>query len=632
MLLALGLPGVTALGRLSAQLDAVECWVYGLPLGIVAGSLVMLGSALVTGELSVAIIATVSVASLAGAVAFRPGRRGPLDWGSPRGRFGEAARAAMRYAGPFSLALLAMFVLTWGALFARVLVTDAQGLWAGQVNVWGDWALHLGDVTSFAYGDNFPAENPRFAGEPLPYHYLSSLTCAAAVKLGMTPAGSLALHSFLLALACLLGLFAFARRLTADRAAAGAATGLFLLGGGLGWVVTAVDVNETKDLGSLVRAPWHPESQREYGFAWMNQFAAMIEPQRGYLYGLPLTLLILTLLLIGVRDWRPWTFAAAGAVAGTLPIAHSSSLVALAMITPFLALLFRTDPLTWLRSWALFFGVWVAAAVPQMLVQNGGGAGPASSIRWQVGWLADSGSEPWLWFWAKNLGWFLPLLAVALFDRRLLPTESWRVVWACMPIFVVCNLIAFLPWDWDNTKFLFYWFLAVCIAVGALLAKLWRESPAPAVRLLVAGAVTTMVASGVLVNAAQLTGKDRHLMLTAEELRIAQLVRERTPAQSVFVTDFRHDNPISVVAGRRVVTGYSGWLFSEGVDFAERERDVRALYKLGPDFDSLVARYGIDYVVVGPGERETFSADAAAFRARFPLTVSTASYEVFRVG
>ena len=61
------------------------------------------------------------------------------------------------------------------------------GLFAGHVNIWGDWPVHLGIVSSFAYGANFPPEHPRFADHAFAYHYLSDLTAAAPVTLGMDP-------------------------------------------------------------------------------------------------------------------------------------------------------------------------------------------------------------------------------------------------------------------------------------------------------------------------------------------------------------------------------------------------------------------------------------------------------------
>src|SRR4029077_6631712 len=95
----------------------------------------------------------------------------------------------------FALVVFAALVLRWIVLFRTTLTLDSAGLWAGHRNIWGDWAQHLGDVTSFAYGDNFPPTHPRLAGLPFAYHYLTSVTVAAMVALGMSPIAALPLHS-----------------------------------------------------------------------------------------------------------------------------------------------------------------------------------------------------------------------------------------------------------------------------------------------------------------------------------------------------------------------------------------------------------------------------------------------------
>jgi hypothetical protein len=176
----------------------------------------------------------------------------------------------------------------------------------------------------------------------------------------------------------------------------------------------------------------------------------------------------------------------------------------------------------------------MVTALPQIYWQQGGQRGETSAIRWQLGWLTRDSHEPWLWLWGKNLGVFIPLLGLALASRDLLPEASRRLLWAFMPTFILCNLIVFRPGDWDNTKFFFYWFLAVCILVGMLLTKLWRQHRSVAIRTLLAGTVATMILSGLLVNYQQLAGKDHNLMLSAEELRVAEQVRELTPAHATF--------------------------------------------------------------------------------------------------
>ena len=609
LLTAMGLAGVALLGRFAGYLDPLEQHAYGLAAGVVLGSLALLLLACLFG-LNAGVIAAVGTLCGVGAILGHPwrGRRPPRSLAT-----GFALIPSLVLGG---------FVVRWVLLWAGAYSTDADGLWVGHVNLWGDWARHLGDVTSFAYGDNFPPVHPRLAGEPFAYHYLTSITVAAMVKLGLTPTTALSLHSFLFSIIVAVGIYAFAKRLTQDRGAASLVLVLFLLGGGLGWWVTVEEIYRTQELiGTLLNQPWDNGLQKAHNFQWMNVYFSLIAPQRAYLYGLPLGLLVLTLLWESTQNRKPRAFLIAGLVAGSLPFVHLGTMLALALVTPFLFLLFPR----W--GWFRFFVPWIVLAVPQLLLQQGGRPGVLGSLRAAPGWMAAPDS--WVWFWVKNLGLFLSLLIVSLALSSVVRPPARRFLAGFMPLFVIANLVVFQPWDWDNTKILAYWFLACCILVGALLTLAWRELRAPVARVLLVIAVATMTLSGALQNLQQLLGKDRHRFLTADELELAERVRAETDPHAVFAVGLQHNHPVPVMTGRRVMMTFPGWLWSQGVDYVQRETDLRAIFSLAPEAEELIARYGIDYVVVGPDERKRFDADPAEFRARYPGVIRTNDYEVF---
>ena len=140
-----------------------------------------------------------------------------------------------------------------------------------------------------------------------------------------------------------------------------------------------------------------------------------------------------------------------------------------------------------------------------------------------------------------------------------------------------------------------------------------------------------MVLSGLLVNYQQLAGKDHNLLLSMEELRVADQVRKLTPAHATFVVSFQHNHPVPVMAGRRVVMSYTGWLFAFGVQYQERERDVRSIYALAPNTAALLQKYNVDYIVIGPGEEQEFKPNVELFRSRYPRIINTENYEIFKV-
>lgn len=666
LLAAMGALGIAALRRCLPALALLEQLAYGIPLGVVVASLLLLPLAIPFG-LTSALVVILGVGCAVGAVGLwprgcRPDMRAeaakpetaraavrreprarntrrkaqtragrpmaaapqPAPPAAPRTPFAALVYAARDRRNLLPVLVLGLFALRWAILWHGALTYRPDGLWAGQINIWGDWTQHLGDVSAFAYGDNFPPDHPRFAQHPYAYHYLASLTAAAMVKLGLDPAAALTLHSLLFSILIALGIYAFARRLTGDRQAAALTVVLLLLGGGFSWLISLRDAAAASNpLAAFFRQPWDQQGQDLANFRWQNLYFVLIEPQRGYLYGLPLALLIFTLLLLAVQTGKARLFAIAGVVAGLLPLAHLSTLLALALITPFLFLLFPA------RGWLLFFGAWVALAVPQLYLQQGGERGATAALRLQLGWVA--GPDVWPWFWLKNLGLFLPLLVIALASRAFLPATSRRFLWGFMPLFLIANVAVFQPWDWDNIKVLAYWFLAVCVAVAALLARWWRTQRAVIVRGLLVVAIVTMTLSGLLLNLSQLLGRDQHLLLTREEVDLAVAVRTITSPKAIFAAGLQHNHPISVLAGRRVMLGYPGVLWAQGIDYAQRERDLRAIYALAPDMPNLLDRYGVDYVVIGPNEQQQLGANLAGYLARYPVILRTANYAIFKV-
>lgn len=611
-LAGMGSIGAALLRKLDCGLTSLEELAYGIPLGIVVSSLAILILAAPLG-LSGALVAAVALASALAALALRSG-------GSR-----QAFQGLRSEFSGFAIIVLGVLAVRWALLSHGALTMEADGLWAGHRNIWGDWAQHLGDVTSFAYGDNFPPTHPRIAGAAFAYHYLTSVTVAAMVACGMSPMAALPLHSFLLCVCVAIGVYAFAKRLAGGAASAALTVILFFVGGGLGWILTMGDaIHAPSFWGELIRQPWDAAAQQTANYRWLNVFFSLVYPQRGFLYGLPLGLLVLTLLLRAASDEnRTRVFLIAGLVAGLLPLAHLGTLLSLALITPFMFLLFPS------RGWVVYYVVWIAVAVPQLWIQQGGGPGAAGAIRFHPGWV--DGTDAWWWFWLKNLGAFIPLLGNALLDRKLLSPQATRMLWAIMPVFVITNLVAFQPWDWDNSKFLAYWFLAVCILVSAVLVKMWSEFPSVPVRAFLVATVLTMTLSGLLENLSQLLGRDRHLMLTREEVGLADEVRRLTKPHAIFAAGLQHNHPVPVLAGRRVLMSYPGWMWTQGADTRKREQDLRRIFALSPEAKALLTEYGVDYVVIGPNEKDAMRADPDAYRRTYRTILKTDNYEVFDV-
>src|SRR5690349_21317908 len=77
----------------------------------------------------------------------------------------------------------ATILLLW-RVFAKAMIQDSDGISTGLLNNFGDLPFHLSVITSFAFGNNFPPEDPTYAGIRFTYPFLSDFASALFVRCG----------------------------------------------------------------------------------------------------------------------------------------------------------------------------------------------------------------------------------------------------------------------------------------------------------------------------------------------------------------------------------------------------------------------------------------------------------------
>ena len=75
---------------------------------------------------------------------------------------------------------------------------------------------------------------------------------------------------------------------------------------------------------------------------------------------------------------------------------------------------------------------------------------------------------------------------------------------------------------------------------------------------------------------------------------------------------------------------YSGHLASHGIDYGEREEQVKRIYSGGGVADMLLGQNGIEYVLVSPEERNSMKATDLAF-AKYPVVAESGQYRVYKI-
>ena len=616
---------------------------YGVATGFAALSLIGFVIANFVG-IAIAAVAAGLIVALPLATLVRPAIRGRVA-GDVRATAAGIRAAfqepALSTGGPIVYAVL-LTVFLW-LVFDRVILEQDGGLLTGFVNNLGDLPFHLQVTSSFAYGQNFPPEDPTYAGTGFAYPYLSDFLAAMFVGLGASMKDAFFLENLLLALALAGVIHRFTRVLTADRLAAFIAPVLLFLSGGLGWIAFLQDArtNGQGVLETLGALPHDYTIVADGPFRWGNAITTLLVTQRSLLFGLPIAVIVFVLLWKLIHAEPPATTRpsfrtpairlalAAGLLTGSMPLIHAHSFVVVFGTAFFVGVLFlQWRERRWL-PWSAYVVAALALALPQIWWSTHDSIANAGTFfGFEFGW--DHGQENIAWFWLLNTGLFIPLALVAAFwpgsrpiaARPLLLFSAVFLVW-----FVVPNVMKLAPWVWDNIKVLFYWFVGFLPLVALVLAQLLRRSAGW--RILGLSAILAMTLAGGIDIWRVLSGQTEYGEFDRDGIAVAQIIRDETPARALILHAPTYNPPL-FLTGRRSLLGYTGYIWAHGLPYVDREADIKRIYAGEPGAAELLERYGIDYIVVSPLERNSMTVDDA-FLDQYALIGEAGDYRLYEV-
>ena len=523
-------------------------------------------------------------------------------------------------------------------LFERAMFERADGsIYTGVDHNIGDLPFHFGVIHSFVYGGNFPPEHPELAGVRLTYPFLVDFVTAMLMRAGAPLRDALFVVNVTLALALVALIFRWASHVTRDRLAAVATPFLIFFSGGVGFVLLFSEVDPARGgLVGLLQRMWHDYTILATGeLRWGNILITMLLPQRSILMGMPLVLAVWVLWwqAVGREDPAGETdtrrvrrlLAGAGAITGLMPLVHAHAFAVTVAVAAVVAIASRR-----FRDWGSFFVPALALSIPQLAwLARGSALQTGRFLAWHLGW--DHGTREPLGFWFDNLGFFIPLLIVAL-------VWGWRDGWLSkrhlllyvpfLACFLVPNVLQLSPWIWDNMKFLIWWHVASAPLVALLLARVWRRG---GVGRAIAGlAFVVLTLSGAL-DVLRVASKTIEIRIyDASAVAFGRRIRVVTPPGSIVLHAPTYNSEV-LLAGRRSVLGYPGHTWSQGLDAGKREDDIRAIYAGGPDAARLLSAHGVRYVLIGPRERDLDTGIGEKFFDGLRLIAESADYRLYAV-
>jgi len=556
-------------------------------------------------------------------------------------------------------------ILVLWRVFDRAMIEDSEGISTGLLNNFGDLPFHLSVVTSFAFGNNFPPDDPTYAGVRFTYPFITDFVSAIFVRCGATLSASLFIENILLGVAFVGLLHRWALVMLRDRLAAIITPLLVLFNGGFGFMLLFYSKdNSEKSLANLLTdLPPSFTVIPETTWRWGNAISTLLVPQRGFLMGLPLVVIALTQWWLATEKQGVDTppppetvgqdrkntktkkrklqatveveaetgipvsvrrMIAAGVAAGLLPLVHAHSFVVVMAMGGCIALL----QIRW-REWFVFFVTASLIALPQLFWSTSHSAVHASSFFGiAIGW--DHGAENPVWFWFKNTGLFIPLIVLAILMRGKNPVVRKRVLLFYLPFilcFIVPNFLKMAPWIWDNIKVLFYWWLASAPLVAILLSRLWKQGLFQ--RLIAVVLFVCITFAGALDVTNIIFRSIKYSIFDAKAVQFAELVKQKTPERALIVHAPVHNTPV-FLTGRRSLMGYPGHIWTHGLEFVQRESEIKRIFGGAPDASSLIDSYRVDYAVVGPQERNVTAVNDRFF-AQFEKIGEIGGYALYKV-
>ena len=449
------------------------------------------------------------------------------------------------------------------------LLNTVSGLTTAWVNAYGDFGWHIGMITSFVFGNNFPPTYHIYPGRTLSYPFFVNLWSAALWAPSSFAWRTLPLVFFVQWSLCwgIVGALLRGRGL-------GALPWMLLFGGGT--IAYALD--------SLFVLGWFPHSTAgahqliENGGPWAPFITTVWVPQRAATFGVAVIAALLAQVMklergLAAGELSPgWARDAAVlcAITGGSLLVHTHFVImgAFLLLPPLVAATYRhpywrslgekpAERELWQRCLALCVmgGVASICALPWLIdkagtttIVYGWMSTPETSLRMTVG------------MWRRNA----PVLIGLMLLLTALPRTQSRGLILLLGFFVA-NIVLVSVWNWDQFKF---FIVIYFVTIAYFLTEIerwnaWFRWPSKA-------ALTLILTLPAIIETQRIfLRQERYTIYNQRELDDAALIRTVTPKGSVIAGKPDH-NSLVTLTGRSLFFGYVGTLSTHGIDYVER--------------------------------------------------------------
>lgn len=503
---------------------------------------------------------------------------------------------------------------------------DSGNLIAHSYSVWGDWSAHLTFIENFRHRGLswILGESPLFAGVPFQYPFLSHWVTATFAQLfGLRSITAIETLSLLLLFLAPVFVYRLFRHFGNSPLGTAISVVVFFLFGGFQWM-------HTESLKAT--EPWSNQFDQASVFTQFVGFE--FYPQRAFLFGL-------CMLCLGLD----WALSPGGrtkkriavVILGLLALTHIHSFIAVAAALGFAFLFRRNFPTFRFSAAVALLGL---AGLGLLLLRQ---FPPEFKHSWQIwlpGWALNSSAgvanaaemNP-LSFWVWNTGLWVPVAMlswIATFRSRS-SQKPWVHVafFSGLSLFVLGNLWSIQPYWYDNLKVFTYAFFFWAPFWGWAWDQVSKKGCL--FRTVIAVVIFAQTVTAIHdLRFLQAKNQQATFFMAHEFALSDQLVEKRISPTDLAVIAPRHNHWVPALSGQSVWMGFPGWLWSWGIQYGQREKDLNEILLGGPRAIDLIQQNQIKWIILNVNDRVGNTPVNLEFFRRYYLPViQRDGWEVF---
>lgn len=591
--------------------------------------------------------------------------------------------------------ILPVFFFFCFLLYTHTIPYYADGSMHTGQSTNGDMNMHLGFITSIANQQIFPPEYSILPGNKLSYPFLCDSISSSIYLFGSSLRVAYIVPMMIAFLQVAVGIVVLGQNMLKSRGKAILAWVFFIFNGGFGIYYFLKNVTKDTSVFTRIFTEFYqtPTNFADGNIRWSNVLVDLLLPQRATLFGWSVLIPIVYLLYRGIQQHKRSYFIAVGLLAGSLPMIHTHSFLAMGCICAMWLIYSMRSEVN--RGWKnkeskielivlfvfflvmcsfdalrrkfdiptnvyLILALLVVVAIVILCVYlgiRGIRTNGKDSLIWN--WLLLLGivvilALPQLFFWTFSqangeqfvrgcfnwanlddtyLGFYFKNMGIVwiigIVALIFTRTRNYFMVAPAFFIWTLVELVAFQPNEYDNNKLLYIAYLFFCFFVADYIVELVKKFHSKAVKTGVIACIVLISSISALLTMGREVVSDYELY-SADEVEMCKFIETSTEPTDVILTDTRYNNGVAALTGRNIVCGSDSFLYFHGLSYMQQAEDVMNMYR-NPANMPLYDLYQVKYVYVSDSERATYGiTDEAAFAEEFEIVHQIGEVTLYR--